>query len=59
MKSQEEVLLSKHSVISVLPMLTVQPVVPWPIARIIIRREFNYLGYLCRGKCFGTAAAVH
>lgn len=50
MKSQEEVLLSKHSVISELPMLTVQPVVSWPIALIMIRREFNYLGYLCFGR---------
>lgn len=39
-------------------MLTVLPVVPWPIALIMIRREFDYLGYLYRGKCFGRAAAV-
>lgn len=57
-RSQEEVLLSKPWVISVLHMLTVQPVVPWPLALIMIRRELNYLGYLCRGKCFGRAAAM-
>lgn len=43
-------MLSKHSVISVLPMLTVQPVVLWPIALIMIRREFNYFGVFVLGK---------
>lgn len=39
-------------------MLTMQPVVPWPIALIMIREEFNYLGYLYKGECLGRAAAV-
>lgn len=37
-------MLSKLSVIAVLPMLTVQPVLPWPMDFIMISSEFNYFG---------------
>lgn len=33
-----------------LPMLTMQPVVPRPIALIMIREEFNYLGVVEGGR---------
>lgn len=45
--------------ISVIPMLTVQPLVLWPLALIMIKREFNYFWAICaRESVIARAAAV-